>query len=417
MRFFKTLAVSAATMMVTTALHAPANAVEIEYWQYIFDSRIKAMDILIENFEAANPDITVKQTTFPFADYQTKVAAAVSSGTGPDVVQLYYGWLDKFQKGGLLQPLSQDVFPHEQLQTDFFPVIDAMKREGEYYGLPTAVRSLALFYNKDILAQAGVEAPPETLDELVDIAIKTTQRDGAGNLLSAGIALDTSKQDAQWWREVLTRQFGGTPYSDDYLTVNYADEAGAEALRFYTDLQLKHQVGQLGFMDDGPASFRAGKAAMIIDGSFGIGNYAAIDSFEWGVAEIPANAEGVRGNYISYWANAITSTTKDEKLAAAEKFMAYITSPEAMDIWLDVAGELPARREVAFTEENLADPIYGPFLKAFDYATVTLFVDETSQRQAVIDMVNRVLLQGQSPEDSVAQAAREEQSGIDRMSR
>ncbi len=409
--------VALGALLWASALSVPAHAVEIEYWQYIFDSRIKAMNTLIEKFQEQNPGITVKQTTFPFADYQTKVAAAVSSGTGPDVVQLYYGWLDKFQRGGLLQPLSQTAFPHETLQKEFSPVIDAMKREGEYYGLPTAVRSLALFYNKNIFKAAGIDQPPATLDELVDIAKKTTQRDAAGNLLSAGISMDTTKQDAQWWREILVRQFGGKPYTDDYKTVTYGDEAGAAALRFYTDLQLTHKVGQMGFMDDGPAAFRAGKSAMIVDGSFGIGSYSAIKDFEWSVAELPANAEGVRGNYISYWANAITSTTKGEKLEAAEKFMAFITSPEAMQIWLDVAGELPARPEVAFTPDNLGHPIYGPFLKAFDYATVTLFVDETSQRQAVIDMVNRVLLQNQSPEDSVAQAAKEEQAAITRMSR
>ena len=44
-----------------------AQAVEIEYWQYVFDSRVQAMDQLIEKFEAANPDITVKQTTFPLS--------------------------------------------------------------------------------------------------------------------------------------------------------------------------------------------------------------------------------------------------------------------------------------------------------------------------------------------------------------
>ena len=76
-----------------------AQAVEIEYWQYVFDSRVKAMDQLIEKFEAANPDITVKHTTFPYADYQTRVVAAKVAGQGPDVVQLFYGWLDQFVNG------------------------------------------------------------------------------------------------------------------------------------------------------------------------------------------------------------------------------------------------------------------------------------------------------------------------------
>jgi multiple sugar transport system substrate-binding protein len=76
-----------------------AQAVEIQYWQYIYDTRVKAMDQLIQNFEKANPDITVKQTTFPYADYQTKVIAAQASGQGPDVLQFFFGWLYKFQLG------------------------------------------------------------------------------------------------------------------------------------------------------------------------------------------------------------------------------------------------------------------------------------------------------------------------------
>jgi multiple sugar transport system substrate-binding protein len=394
-----------------------AAAVEIEYWQYIFDSRVKAMDTLIKTFEAKNPGITVKQTTFPYADYQTKVAAAVSAGVGPDVVQLYYGWLDKFLTGHLLQPLSQSTFAPAEIEKAYFPAVTAMKRDGVYYGLPTAVRSLALFYNKTIFAEAGIARPPKTLSELVDVATRTTKRDAGGNLVSVGLAVDTSKQDAQWWREVLVRQFGGKPYSDDNRTVTYADAAGAAALGFYTDLQLKHKVAQQGFMDDGPAAFRAGRAAMIVDGSFGLGNYATIKGFEWAVAELPASDSGVKGNYISYWANAITRTTKGEKLAAAEKFLAYINSPEAMQVWLDIAGELPARREVAFTAANLAHPLYGPFLASFEAATVTQFVDETAQRQAVIDMVNRVVLEGMAPKDALARAAKQEQTLLDRQAR
>ena len=53
-----------------------AQAVEIEYWQYAYETRVAAMDQLIANFEKANPDITVKQTTFPYDDYQTRVIAA-----------------------------------------------------------------------------------------------------------------------------------------------------------------------------------------------------------------------------------------------------------------------------------------------------------------------------------------------------
>lgn len=387
-----------------------AQAVEIEYWQYVFDSRVQAMDKLIANFEAANPDITVKQTTFPYADYQTRVVAAKVAGQGPDVVQLFYGWLDNFASGGLIQPLDPAVFPHAEIESEFFPIVSAMKRGDDYYGLPTAVRSLALFYNKALFAEAGIEAP-STLDELVAAAQATTKRDGAGNITTAGITMDMAGQDHHWWREALIRQNGGVPY-DAEGNVAYNDAAGAAAVKFYTDLQTEHKVGLVGFMDEGQAAFRAGMAAMTIDGTFRLGAFAS-NPFEWGVVELPANADGLRSNYSSYFANAIGATAEGEEKIAAEKFLAYISSPEAMEIWLETVGELPARRSVALTEANLADPIRAPFLKGLEYAYTTKFVDEAAQRQTSIDMVNRVLLEGQSIEDSLKQAAEAEQAILD----
>jgi len=414
MRFRYTLAgvaLSAAAMASTGA-----RAVEIEYWQYVFDTRVKAMTQLIQKFQATNPDIKVKQTTFPYADYQTKVAASIMAGQGPDVVQLFYGWTDNFISGTMIRPLRAEAFPAADIERDFFPIISAMKRGGEYYGLPTAVRSLALFYNKKLFKDSGLdpEKPPRTLDEFVAAAEKATKRDGAGNLTQAGVTLDMTGQDHQWWREVLVRQNGGVPYTDEDTKVAYNDAAGEKALAFYTDLQTKLKVGQAGFMEDGQAAFRAGLAAMTIDGTFRLGSFGTIKAFEWGVTELPSNAAGLRSNYASYFANAITTKAEGEKLAAAEKFLAYVSSPEAMKIWLEVVGELPARRTAAMTPENLANPIYGPFLKALDYSHTTLFKDELAQRQVAIDMVNRVLIGGETPKDSLAKAAVAEQAIIDR---
>ncbi|MBZ6078551.1 extracellular solute-binding protein [Microvirga puerhi] len=395
-----------------------ASAVEIEYWQYVFDTRVKAMDQLIQKFQAANPDIKVKHTTFPYAEYQTKVASAITAGQGPDVVQLFYGWLDGFVSGKLIQPLPKDAFAQDKIEAEFFPIIAAMKRNGEYYGLPTAVRSLALFYNKKLFQTAGLDPnkPPQTIEEFIAAAEKVAKHDSSGNMLSEGFAMDMAGQDHQWWREVLIRQNGGVPYTDNDRKVVYNSEAGLKALQFYVDLQKKLKVGQVGFMDEAQAAFKGGLAAMTIDGTFRLGAFSSIKAFEWGVTELPA-MNGVRSNYASYFANAITSKVTGEKLEAAKKFLAYVSSPEAMDIWMKVVGELPARRSAALTSANLADPIYGPFLKGLEYAHTTLFVDEAAQRQTAIDMVNRVLIQNQDPKEALAEAAKAEQAIIDRAAK
>ncbi len=390
-----------------------ADAVEIEYWQYFFDARVTAMEQLIESFEAANPDITVKMTHFPYADYRTKVAAAIPAGEGPDVVQLFYGWLNDYIAAELIQPLPADVFDPATIDAEFFPMVQAMKGDGAYYALPTAVRSLALFYNERLFDEAGIESPPETLDEFIEVAKKLTKKDGAGNITQVGITTGMTAQDHHWFREGLVRQFGGEPYLDDYHTVNYNSDAGMEALKFYTDLEKVHEVTASGFMDEPQAAFKAGRAGMHIDGSFRIGSLNGVRGLKWGVTELPATSDGVRSNYSSYWVNGITTKAEGEKYDAAVKFMQYITSDDAMQVWLDVVGELPAKPSVGLTESNANDPTYGPFIRGLAYAHTTKFANESAQRQVLVDLVARTDIEGQPLEDSLAVAVAEEQKILD----
>jgi len=403
----------AATLALTLAGPGIASAVEIEYWQYFFEARVSAMDTLIENFEAANPDITVVTNQFPYADYRTKVAAAIPAGEGPDVVQLFYGWLNDYVDAGLITPLPAEHFDPAMIEAEFFPMVQAMKRDGQYMALPTAVRSLALFYNQRLFDDAGIEGPPATLDELVDIAEKLTVRDNAGNLTQIGITSGMTAQDHHWFREILVRQFGGQPYGDDGGTVAYDSDAGRAALAWYTDLERTHGVTDSTFMDEPQAAFKAGRAGMHIDGSFRIGALEETRGLKWGVAELPAGPDGLQSNYSSYWVNAITSKAEGEKRDAAVKFMQYITSDEAMQIWLETVGELPAKQSAALTEENRSDPVYGPFVEGLGYAHSTEFVDESGQRQLMVDMVSRIELEGQSVADSLKVAAEAEQKILD----
>ncbi|WP_299773761.1 extracellular solute-binding protein [uncultured Tateyamaria sp.] len=411
-RYLKGMALAGMTSAMAL-LGSAASAVEIEYWQYYFDARVTAMEQLIENFEAANPDITVKMTHFPYADYRTKVAAAIPAGEGPDVVQLFYGWLNDYVAAELIQPLPADTFPTAQIDEQFFPMVQAMKEGDQYWALPTAVRSLALFYNERLLDDAGVE-PPTNFDELMAAAKAMTKRDGAGNITQVGITAGMTAQDHHWWREGLIRQFGGEPYLDDYQTVNYNTEAGQEALEFYASLFTGDDaVSAIGFMDEPQAAFKAGRAGFHIDGSFRIGSLDKTRGLKWGVTELPATADGVQSNYSSYWVNAITTKAEGEKYDAAVKFMEYVTSDEAMQIWLDVVGELPAKPSVGLTEANANNETYGPFIRGLAYANTTKFANESGQRQLMVEMVERMTLEGMSAAESLAIAAEAEQKILD----
>ncbi len=224
------VASTAAAFSIAAPSIARAQAVEIEYWQYFFKERVEAMDELIKQFEAANPGIRIKHTHFPYAQYRTKTAAAVPAGEGPTVMQLFFGWMREYAKAKLIQPLPTDMFKPADVDRDYFDVVKLMKNSDGYWALPTAVRSLGMFYNKRLFKEANLgEKPAATLEEYVKFALATAKHDGSGNLTQAGATIGIPSQDYHWWREVLVRQHGGKPYSEDFRKVTYADEAGAAA--------------------------------------------------------------------------------------------------------------------------------------------------------------------------------------------
>jgi multiple sugar transport system substrate-binding protein len=302
---------------------ARAQAVEIEYWQYVFDARVKAMNELIKRFEAANPNIKVKHTTFPYADYQTKIVAAAPAGQGPDVVQLFYGWVDNFIAGKVIRPLPRDAFPPEMIEKEFYPIVSAMKRDGEYYGLPTAVRSLALFYNKKIFQEAGLDPakPPKTGEEFLEWAKKLTVKDGSGKVTRYGFELPNTWATARWIWFSLMYQFGGT-FLDDKGLAAVDSEASQKALQYLVDLINVHGVTnpEVGG-NKGEDAFASKQVAMKFIGPWEV-NLRMAQKMNFMTAQLP-----VFGQKAAVWANshcmAVSKQKSDDKLAADGTFMKW----------------------------------------------------------------------------------------------
>ncbi len=420
-----TLLLALAILMVTGALFAggqqeaskatTAEVTEIVYWQYFYETKSVLMEKLIAMFEERNPDIKVTQQTFPYENYNTKVASSVPSGTGPNVINLYYGWLPTYIDSGYLQPLPKSVFNNEKIENEFFPLVSAAKFDGSYYALPTAVRSLALFWNKDLFKAAGLDpnTPPKTVEEMVEFAKKLTITDKNGNYLQTGLTLELRAQMHHWVREVLIRQMGGQPYSDDNKKVTYNSKAGYDAFKFFTDLNLVQKVGMPNFMTDDVTAFKSGAMGMTVDGSFRLGTLDAVEGLNYAVAELPS-MNGISSSFASFWANGITSFTEGKQLEASIKFLDFLTSDEVMAMWLESVGELPAKKALALTDEFKNNPKYGPFIRSLEFAHATKFIDETVQRTVWIDAYDQVTLNNMSVKDAVDQAAATEQAMLDK---
>jgi len=392
---------------------ATAEQTSIVYWQYFYQSKVDVMDQLIKEFMAKNPDIKVEQVTFPYESYNQKVAASIPAGEGPDVINLFCGWLPMYVKAGYIQDLPAKDFSPAYMKSTYYPfVAQNVNFGGKLYSAPTAVRTLALIWNKKLFKEAGLdpEKPPKTLDELAAYAKKLSKYDAQGNLIQAGLTMQPSGQGHAWLREVLIRQFGGAPYDASGRKVTYATPQGTQALQWYMDRIMKDKVGYPNFATDDVTAFKAQKAAMTIDGSFRIATLNGVKDLEWGAAELPSY-KGVQSNFASFWTHSIVAGVKGKKLEASIKFLKYITSPEAMELWLAKVGELPANPKIGDAHKN--DPYVSVFLKGLPYAHATAYVDEAGQRTLFVDMIDELNLKGGKAADVLKAVAAKEQKLID----
>lgn len=400
------------TLALALTVTASAAPVTLTYWQYDYASKVSTMNDLIKQFEAQNPDIKIKQETFPYDAYNQKVASSVPAGQGPDVVNLFYGWLPQYVDSGYLQPLPGKDFPTAAIERDFVPMIKTSKIGGKYYALPTSVRTLAVFYNKDLFKASGVLTPPRTWEEFIAASQKIV-KGAPPRFTQLGFGIQPDGQDYHMLREVLVRQYGGSPYSADGKQVTYDSAAGLKAMTFYTELYTKYKLGTPNFFPGNNSyrdAFIAGKVGMIIDGSFAVATIQKGAKFNWGVLNLPTfSGSSVRSNFGSYWVNGITKNAKGDKLDAAVKFLKFLTSAETQRTWLKNVGEIPAGKKLSSDATLRRDPVYGPFVAALPFAHSTLFVDEAGQRKAWVDAINSVILQGATPASALKRAAADEQ--------
>lgn len=126
---------------------------------------------LMDTFEAANPGIKVKLLSGPYASTKEQVVAGSATGTMSDVVGLDGAWVSDFAKQGSLADLSSLM---KDASYDDSQLASQVQIDGSTYMIPVVNFVYPMFTNDDLLAEAGVTAPPSTRSEFSEAATKVT---------------------------------------------------------------------------------------------------------------------------------------------------------------------------------------------------------------------------------------------------
>lgn len=331
--------VAAAALLL--GLAAPAQAIELEMPSYQLEEGFGPWWLAAaEAFAEENPGHSIKLVNVPFGAHHDGLTTRFVAGNPPDLAHIsarfYFGYADQ----GFLEPLDERLAEIAWKEEDFISAQAGLRRDGKTYAQLLLGYGWGLFYNADMLAEAGVEVPT-TREELMAAAAKLTRdRDGDGRVDQYGLVIGTDKSSQTHMNLSYFLAGLGHGWVEDGKLVDKAVLREALAL---TQELVSSQASPAGLAANPMRQlFWQGNAAMYIDGSWAVAyRKDATDAVKaaYRVAPLPFPDEaGGPSNVL-----AIPAALSDERKELAFKFVELIQRPEWQQRYAEISGNPPAR--------------------------------------------------------------------------
>ena len=381
------LSTTLACSMLGGAAFAEEASGDVTIWYYWeTEGHQKALNHILEEFNNSQDDITVEAKYVPFADFKKQLSVGASADELPDLVILDNPDHAAYAAMGIFADIT-DKF---DVSNYYEGPVNSCTLDGRLYGVPFGSNDLLLFYNEDMLKEAGCEVPT-TWDELLEAAKATTTDTVSG---FAHCALQNEEGTFNFLPWVWST--GATSYEID-------SEGGIKALQFEKDLvdsgaMTKEAINWT--QGDTMHQFIAGNLAMMINGTWQIPTMREeVPDLNWNVAPIPQDKEQASGLGGENYA-VIAGGNED----AAVKFLEYATSPETCLYMMNAMGYISADSTIAEGQFE-GDDVYQAFVDEMQYAHARGPLPEWPSISDAISLAfNKVITGESSPEDAASEA-------------
>jgi multiple sugar transport system substrate-binding protein len=261
--------------------------VTLKVWSIDGADRPGVADTFSAEFDAMNDDVVVEYRQIPFDDLVNETLRAFATGQAPDIVSLDNPDFALFSSRDAMLDITDRIAASDIINADnFFPgPLNSVTWDGRYFGIPKYTDTIAVFYNKDMFAAAGIENPPATWAEFADYAERLT--DPASNVYGATFSARAGEEGTFQFLPIIQMAGGG------YDHVN--TDAAAETLALWKEMidngWASQDVLSMGQWDS-TGTFNSGNAAMAVSGNWEINRMVEDAQFDWGVALLPTITEG-----------------------------------------------------------------------------------------------------------------------------
>jgi len=342
----------------------PTEEVSLQVWYAVSGVTGEKFEALVKEWNAAHPNVTIELSyAGSYADAAEKISANKLTNTAPDVAlisaaPLYTGG---YQDGDwTIEGLIED--PEFDKDGIYDGVWAYAQFKGRNCALPYGISVPVLYYNKDIIAKAGIDLEkdaPKTWDDLYALAEKAVKDGGA----TYGFDVN----DVPWLFKSMLNQNGNTiiDTSSGEVEPVYNDDAAVEVATFWQKLTANGlmPVDQHGNADK---TFQAGQTAFLVSSSVRLARWAGnTEIADFGCLPMPTfdkPSVALGGNHLVCFPNG-----DNAKLAAAWNLLKFLMSEE---------------KHTEFALETGYLPIYD---SAMNSETVKNAIAEDGRRQVVYD--------------------------------
>ncbi|MDA4848559.1 ABC transporter substrate-binding protein [Hoeflea poritis] len=330
---------STAAMLMTSSAIAETNLKLVEV--ITSPERTVALQGIVDEFEAANPDVSVEIVSLPWGSAFEKLATMVAGGDIPDVVEMPDTWAALYAGSDQLVSLADHVSGWEHAGTLTEKTVAMGSQAGDLYMIPYGFYLRAMFYNKKLLAEAGVESPPKTMEEFMAAAAAVSELDG-----KYGYCLRGGPGGTNGWIMFAASMNGTNEFFTEDGKSRINEPGAVEGIQFMLDIYQKGYAPKdsvnWGF-NEIVAGFYSGTCAFLDqdpDALIAIAERMPAEDFA--VIPMPLGPSGKAFPTIGFSGWSIFKATEHEQ--EAFDLIAALSSPEANKTWAKRVGVIPIHK-------------------------------------------------------------------------
>ncbi|MCC2115265.1 extracellular solute-binding protein [Bacillus halotolerans] len=307
----------------------------------VWEDKEKSIGIkdAVAEFEKEH-DIKVKVVEKPYAQQIEDLRMDGPAGTGPDVLTMPGDQIGTAVTEGLIKELNveKDV---QSLYTD--ASIQSQKVDQKLYGLPKAVETTVLFYNKDLISEDEL---PQTLEEWYDYSKKTADGSKFGFLALFDQIYYAQSVMGGYGGYIFGKDKDGNDEPSDLGINNEGAVKGAELIqKFYQDgLFPAGIVGEQG-INVLESLFTEGKAAAIISGPWNVEAFSKA-GIDYGITKLPKLENGKNmSSFIGVKSYNVSAFSKHAELA--QELAVFLANEKNSKKRYEQTKEVPAVQSLA----------------------------------------------------------------------